>query len=78
MIHPLIHDLDKLKDEEIHSRINDLQQKYWSTTNAGLQFQISLVLEVYANEQQRRQAVLWEKINQKNKDKQLNKLINVT
>lgn len=78
MIHPLVENLDKLKDAELYDKISELQRKYWASSNVGLQYQISLVLEVYKQEQQRRQAALWEKVNQKNKDKELNKLINVS
>lgn len=63
MEHPLINNADGLTDEELYSRISDLQKKLsWAQRhNAGLASQISMALETYNNIYRKRQQELWEK-----------------
>jgi hypothetical protein len=75
-MHPLINDLSHFKDLEIESKINDLSRKYFMTKNVQLQSQIGLVLETYRNEMNNRTQAEWERM-QENRDKGLDKLINV-
>lgn len=78
MSHPLVGNLEKLKDIELQEKINDLTNKYWRISNSDVQIQIQMVLEAYNNEMQRRQSVAWEKFHNNEKRKSLDKLINVT
>jgi hypothetical protein len=75
-MHPLINDLSQFKDLEIESKINELSRKYFMTKNVQLQSQIGLVLETYRNEMNNRKQAEWERM-QENRDKGLDKLINV-
>lgn len=75
-MHPLIGDISQIKDAELDQKISDLTKKYFMTHNPGVQAQISAVLQAYKEEQQRRQQVAWEKM-MNNRDKNLDKLINV-
>ena len=77
MMHPLAEDFSKLKDAEIESRIQDLNSKYWQTTNSAVQRQISLFLEMYQAEMQDRRAKQWNQMYQK-RNKDLDNLINVS
>jgi glutamate synthase domain-containing protein 3 len=75
-MHPLVHDLDKLKDAELENKINELTKKYFSTHNFDVQQQIIMVLESYKEELSKRQRSAYEKMmNSRNKD--LDKLIKV-
>jgi hypothetical protein len=75
-MHPLINDLSHFKDLEIESKINELSRKYFMTKNVQLQSQIGFVLETYRNEMNNRKQAEWERM-QENRDKGLDKLINV-
>jgi len=75
-MHPLVNDLQEMKDSEIDAKINDLTQKYFMTRNPGLQAQMVSVLETYREEQRKRQRLALEKM-MANRDKSLDKLINV-
>jgi len=75
-MHPLISNLEDLKDSEIDSKINDLTKKYFQSANPDLKRQVSLALDTYKNEQARRQRAEWQKMAD-NRDKNLDKLINV-
>jgi hypothetical protein len=75
-MHPLIHDLDKLKDAELESKINELSKKYFSTGSFELREQICMVLDSYKEELANRQRIAYEKLMQ-TRNKDLDKLINV-
>lgn len=75
-MHPLAEDLSQLKDAEIESKILDLSKKYWQTTNPNVQRQIGLFLDLYNEELKARRAKMWQQQYQ-NRDKGLDKLINV-
>jgi hypothetical protein len=75
-MHPLADDFSKLKDSEIESKIQELSRKYWQATNPSVQHQISLFLDLYNEELKSRRAKVWEQQHQ-NRDKGLDKLINV-
>jgi hypothetical protein len=76
-MHPLVSDLSGLKDQEIHGKINDLTKKYFMTHNPGVQAQISALLDSYKEESSRRQQLAMEKM-MANRDKGLDKLINIS
>jgi hypothetical protein len=76
-MHPLVGDLDKLKDGELENRINELTRKYFSTHNFELQQQIILVLNTYKEALANRRAADYQKM-MSNRDKGLDKLINVS
>ncbi len=75
-MHPLVEDLNHLKDSELENRINDLTRKYFSTHNFDVQQQIIMILETYKSELSRRQQVAYEKMMQ-SRNKDLDKLIKV-
>jgi hypothetical protein len=74
-MHPLAEDFSKLKDSEIENRILDLSKKYWQTNNSNIQYQITLLLDLYREELKSRQAKYWQQTQSKAPD--LDKLINV-
>ena len=76
-MHPLAEDFSKLKDAEIESRIQDLNSKYWQTTNSSIQRQLSMFLDMYRTEIQDRRAKQWNQMYQK-RNKDLDNLINVS
>lgn len=76
-MHPLVTDLDKLKDSELDNKINDLTRKYFTTQNFDVQRQISMVLDSYKMELDKRKRVAYENMMQ-SRDKSLDKLINVS
>lgn len=75
-MHPLVDDLGNLKDTELESKMQDLGRKYWQARNPDVQYQISLLLEVYKSELQVRRQKAYEAQFQ-NRDKDLDKLIKV-
>ena len=75
-MHPLAEDFSQLKDAEIETRVSDLSKKYWQSSNSGVQNQISLFLDLYNEELRSRRAKAWQQQYQ-NRDKGLDKLINV-
>ena len=77
MMHPLAEDFSKLKDAEIESRIQDLNSKYWQTTNSSIQRQLSMFLDMYRTEIQDRRAKQWNQMYQK-RNKDLDNLIKVS
>lgn len=77
-MHPLAGDLVNLKDSDIDSKISDLTKKYFMTPNPGVRAQISALLDAYKDEQRKRQQLALKKLMDNNKDKGLDKLINVS
>lgn len=75
-MHPLVHDLDKLKDAELEQKIFDLTKKYFITRNPDVQQQMSMVLDSLKEELSRRRQAALEKM-MASSDKNLDKLINV-
>jgi len=75
-MHPLIHDLDNLKDSELENRISDLTRKYLSTHNFQLQQQLVMVLDTYKEELAKRQREAYTKMME-TRNKDLDKLIKV-
>ena len=76
-MHPLVDNLNLLKDSELENKINDLTGKYFTARNFELQRQIVMVLDTYKEELSRRKQLEYEKMmNTRNKD--LDKLINVS
>ena len=75
-MHPLAEDFSQLKDAEIETRVSELSKKYWQSSNPALQNQISLFLDLYNEELRSRRARAWQQQYQ-NRDKGLDKLINV-
>jgi hypothetical protein len=75
-MHPLAEDFSQLKDAEIETRVSELSKKYWQTSNSSIQSQISMFLDLYNEELKSRRAKMWQQQYQ-NRDKGLDKLINV-
>lgn len=76
-MHPLVTDLNSMKDPELESKINDLTRKYFMTYNPGIQSQIVSVLDSYKEELDKRRRADYEKM-MNTRDKGLDKLINVS
>ena len=79
MFHPLITNIGKIKDNEIDSKILELSKKYYIAARLGqgaICEQISLALEIYKEEQHRRQALAMSS-TMKKQNKDLDDLINV-
>ena len=76
-MHPLITDLAKLKDSEIENKIQELTRKYFMSHNFELQQQVALALDTYKNEMAVRKQAEWQRA-QENRNKDLDKLINVS
>jgi hypothetical protein len=77
-MHPLAGDFTNLKDSEVDSKISDLTKKYFMTSNPGVRSQISALLDTYKQEQRNRQQLALKKLMDNNKDKGLDKLINIS
>jgi len=80
MFHPLMKDMESLKDLEIESKINDLSQKYSIAArhgNGALCNQIILVLESYKAELQKRLIEKNNRVSVNNQEKDLDNLINI-
>ena len=75
-MHPLIQDLDLMKENELENKINDLTHKYFQTSNPELKQQIIMLLDDYKLALQKKRDVAYhEMMETRNKD--LDKLINV-
>lgn len=75
-MHPLVDNLENLKDPELESKILDLSKKYWQTRNSDVQYQIRMLLDVYNDElRNRRSKLLQQQLENRNQD--LDKLIKV-
>ena len=75
-MHPLVDNLDHLKEPELENKINELTRKYFQTYNPGVQAQISAVLDSYKEELSKRRQAEYERM-MNNRDKGLDKLINI-
>ena len=76
-MHPLVDNLENIKDGEIENKINDLTRKYFMTRNPGVQAQIASVLDTYKEEMNKRRGAEYNKM-MNNRDKGLDKLINIS
>ena len=79
MFNPLLPDLSTLKNEDVDNKITELMQKYFVASKfgqSGLMQQISVILEVYRNEQSRRQQEANKKLMQ-NRNQDLDEFIKI-
>jgi hypothetical protein len=74
-MHPLVDELSGLKDQEIHTKINDLTKKYFMTHNPDVQRQIANILDELRIELGDRNRRL---IEEQMKDKNLDSLIKLS
>lgn len=77
MIHPLIENIENLKDQELESKINDLTNKYYMTTNPYIREQIINFLNAYKEVFHTRKQQELENI-MKSQHKDLDNLINIS
>jgi hypothetical protein len=75
-MHPLVTNLNELKDSEVEARISDLTKKYFMSPNPELRAQVSAVLDTYKEEMSKRRQEALKKLMD-TRDKSLDKLINV-
>lgn len=76
-MHPLVDDLNNLKDSELESKIQELSKKYFQARNPSVQYQITMILDMYRAELSTRQAKTLQQEYQK-RDQDLDSLINVS
>lgn len=68
-MHPLIGNLESLKDSDVQNKINELTKKYFLTANIQLRSQIATILDVYREElSMRRSRELQKGLEDRNKD----------
>ena len=77
-MHPLVNNLQDLKDQELQTRIGDLTKKYFMTYNPDVQRQIAQVLDDLRLEVSARNAKVWQQQMENNSGKGLDKLINIS
>lgn len=78
MFNPLMQDLSKLKNDDLENKITELMKKYHLAARFGqgtVCGQISVLLEAYREEQQRRYILAEQKLAKQNKN--LDDFINV-
>lgn len=75
-MHPLVENLQELKDSELESKINELTKKYFMSHNPGIQMQVAAVLDTYKEELNNRRQAEWQRMME-NRDKNLDKLIKI-
>lgn len=75
-MHPLSGSFSEMKDSEIESKISDLTKKYFMTSSSDVKYQISLLLEDYNAEINRRRGEQLKKMMDQ-RDKSLDKLIKI-
>lgn len=73
MFNPLADNFENLTDDELQAKIRNLTQKYFQTRNPELQKQISVMLDMFTQEQTAR---LYRKQNPDN-DSDIDNLINI-
>jgi hypothetical protein len=73
-MHPLVGSLSELKTSELEVKITDLTKKYFMTGNMDARQQISMVLDSYKTELNRRHEQALSKVMS---DKSLDKLVKV-
>lgn len=76
MFHPLIENIENLKDQELETKINDLTNKYYMTTNPYIREQIVNFLNAYKEVFHTRKQQELENI-MKTQNKDLDNLINI-
>lgn len=75
-MHPLSPDLSKMKETELETKLQELSKRYFQTSNASVQYQITMLIDMYKQELSVRRAKQWQEQTQ-NLDKDLDNLINV-
>jgi hypothetical protein len=76
-MHPLIENLEKLKDSQLEAKISDLTSKYFMATNQGVKSQIALLLQTYTEHRNERSKIdLQKSFDSRNKD--LDNLIHIS
>lgn len=79
MFNPLLPDLSTLKNEDVDNKITELMQKYFMASRfgqSGVMQQISVILAVYRDEQERRQQAANKKLIQ-NQNQDLDDFIKI-
>ncbi len=75
MTHPLSDELQSLSDNDLYNKLEDLNKKYWMTTNEQIRSQIVMLLDDIKLEQENRKIA--EK-KQENENNNLDNLINIS
>ncbi len=75
-MHPLIDNLDSMKENELENKINELTRKYFISNNPQVKHQISLILDDYKFALQRKREQAYQEMMQ-SRNKDLDNLIKV-
>jgi len=78
MFNPLVDSFDALTDVEVEDKILELNRKYFMTSNAQVQQQIAVLLDMYQEEARARRARAMQQISNNQGDSGLDDLINVS
>lgn len=74
-MHPLINDLTEFTDAQLQEKVVTLQRRYFSTNNIEVQSQITLLIDTYQLEIEKRTR---DKKKNQNPNNDLDNLINVS
>jgi len=74
MFNPLADSFEDLTDSQIQEKVSDLTKRYFQTSNPGLQHQITVMLEMYRQEQTAR---MYKQKQQDEDDPDVDNLINI-
>ena len=77
MFKPLVDDFSLLSDSEVEEKLFDLKRKLFQTRNPSVQEQISVIMNMYAEEMHVRNARAMQKTND-DSEKGLDNLINIS
>lgn len=75
-MHPLVDNLDSIKENELENKINELTRKYFLSNNPEVKHQISLILDDYKFALQRKREQAYQEMMQ-SRNKDLDNLIKV-
>lgn len=75
-MHPLSPDLSAMKETELETKLQELSRRYFQTSNSSLQYQITVLIDMYKQELSIRRSKQWQEQTQ-NLNKDLDNLINV-
>jgi hypothetical protein len=76
-MNPLSPDLTKMKETELENKLQELSRRYFQTSNSSVQYQITVLIDMYKYELSVRRAKQWQEQTQ-NLNKDLDNLINVS
>ena len=76
-MHPLINDLSSFRDTELETKISQLTNHYYSSSNPQVKQQLIMLIDSYRDELSSRRTKELER-SMANKNKDIDKLINIS